>query len=42
MNAPADTELTVAAWPGLTPRLLTVEPEGADVYTGIGGYAIHG
>ena len=38
MNAPADTEFTVAAWPGLTPRLLVDEAESAADYRNSGGY----
>ena len=38
MNAPADTDFTVAAWPGLTPRLLTTGPESLCDYRSSGGY----
>lgn len=31
-------DLTVAAWPGITPRLLCSEPETATGYLGTGGY----
>lgn len=31
-------DLTVAAWPGITPRLLRDEPETATTYLGAGGY----
>ncbi|ORV29334.1 NADH dehydrogenase [Mycolicibacterium conceptionense] len=32
-------ELTVAAWPGITPRLLRDGPESLDAYRNAGGYA---
>jgi NADH:ubiquinone oxidoreductase subunit F (NADH-binding) len=38
MNAPAHTEFTAAAWPGLAARLLTTAPESADDYRSLGGY----
>lgn len=38
MNAPAHTDLTVAVWPGLTPRLLGAGPQNAAEYRSSGGY----
>ena len=39
MNAPAHTDLTVAVWPGLKPRLLRADPETLADYRNSGGYA---
>src|SRR6516225_5474880 len=38
MNAPAHTDLTVSAWPELTPRLLRTGPETLADYHDYGGY----
>jgi NADH:ubiquinone oxidoreductase subunit F (NADH-binding) len=38
MNAPAHTDLTVSAWPELTPRLLRTGPETLADYHSCGGY----
>ncbi|KGI69149.1 hypothetical protein MJO55_18860 [Mycolicibacterium rufum] len=40
MNTAMNTDLTVAAWPGLTPRLLrsAATPESLEDYRGAGGY----
>ncbi|MDH6245307.1 NADH-ubiquinone oxidoreductase-F iron-sulfur binding region domain-containing protein [Mycobacterium sp. OTB74] len=38
MNAPARTDLTVSAWPELTPRLLRTGPETLADYHSCGGY----
>lgn len=40
MNAPAYTDLIVAAWPGLTPRLLGAADESATDYRSAGGYSV--
>ncbi|MEZ0052350.1 NADH:ubiquinone oxidoreductase subunit F (NADH-binding) [Mycobacterium sp. MAA66] len=40
MNAPAHTGLTVAAWPGLRPRLLAATGEAASDHRSAGGYSV--